>query len=109
MFSVKIDAAARQSHVPIEYARDQASALEKAKEGFSLLIVDLNHRTLDPIKLIKAIKAEAGLKLPILGFISHVDVERKQEATKAGCDTVVARSAFSVNLPQILKRHSGTL
>jgi hypothetical protein len=36
-----------------------------------------------------------------------VQVELKQQAQEAGCDMVMARSAFSQNLPQIFKRHSG--
>ena len=39
--------------------------------------------------------------------MSHVQGELKQQAQEAGCDMVLARSAFSQNLPVILKRHSG--
>ena len=43
----------------------------------------------------------------MIGYVSHVQGELKQAAHEAGCDMVLARSAFSQNLPQILKRHSG--
>jgi hypothetical protein len=36
-----------------------------------------------------------------------VQGELKQQAQEAGCDMVLARSAFSQNLPVILKRHAG--
>jgi hypothetical protein len=45
----------------------------------------------------------------VIGFLSHVQGELKQKAHETGCDMVLARSAFSQNLPQILKRHSGAL
>ncbi len=110
MFSVKIDAAAKQSSLAVEYARTPEAALDAARTLPALLILDLNHSKLDPIALIETLKKDEGAyKVPILGFISHVDAERKQQASDAGCDTVIARSAFSVNLPQILKRHAGTL
>jgi CheY-like chemotaxis protein len=110
MFAVKIDAAARQSGVTVEYAKTQAEALEKARSGPSVILLDLNHNKLDILKLIKAFKKDEDLKkLSLLGFISHVDGERKQAAVDAGCDSVVPRSAFSVNLPQILKRHATAL
>jgi CheY-like chemotaxis protein len=110
MFGVKIDAAARQTGLAVEYARTPEAALEAARQAPALIILDLNHGKLDPIELIEAVKKdEMSYKVPMLGFISHVDAQRKQQATYAGCDTVVARSAFSVNLPQILKRHAGTL
>jgi hypothetical protein len=38
-----------------------------------------------------------------------VQGELKQAAQEAGCDMVMARSAFSQNLQQILKRHSGVI
>jgi hypothetical protein len=37
-----------------------------------------------------------------------VQGELKQRAHEAGADMVMARSAFSTNLPQILKRHAGS-
>ena len=110
MFAVKIDAAARQNSVTVEYAKTMEEAMSKARSLPSVILIDLNHNKLDVLKLIKAYKADDELKkVSLLGFISHVDGERKQAAVDAGCDSVVPRSAFSVNLPKILKRHSTAL
>lgn len=110
MFAVKIDAAAKQSGVSVEYARTPEEALKKGKEGPSLVLLDLNHAKIDILKLIGDLKAdEQTKKVSLLGFISHVDAERRQAALKAGCDSVAPRSAFSLNLPQILKRHATAL
>jgi hypothetical protein len=35
-----------------------------------------------------------------------VQADLKQAAQQKGCDTVIARSAFSQNLPTILKRYA---
>lgn len=110
MFAVKIDVAVKQAGLGLEYARSQEAALAMAQEKPALMIVDLNHRNIDAIALIAALKAGQESKgVPLLAFVAHVDVERKRQAQEAGCETVIARSAFSVNLPQILKRHTGTL
>ncbi|MBV8692500.1 MAG: hypothetical protein JOZ37_18530 [Actinobacteria bacterium] len=37
-----------------------------------------------------------------IGFGSHVDVETLQAAREAGCDLVLARSAFFARLPGVL-------
>ncbi len=109
MFAVKIDAAARQNSISVVYAKTLEDALTHAKSQPVLVLIDLNHNRLDVIEVIRAFKADDALKkISMLGFISHVDGERKQAAVDAGCDSVVPRSAFSVNLPKILKRHAGT-
>ena len=41
----------------------------------------------------------------IIGFLSHVQGDLKQKAHEVGCDMVLPRSAFSQNLPQLLRRH----
>jgi ligand-binding sensor protein len=45
--------------------------------------------------------------ISLIGYLSHIQAELKQQAQAAGCDMVMARSAFSQNMPQIFKRHSG--
>ena len=60
--------------------------------------------------LIRALKADPKLSgIDVVGYVSHVQGELKQQAQQAGCNMVLARSAFSQNLPQILKRHSGAV
>lgn len=110
MFAVKIDAAAKQSGVSVDYARAQAEVLDKARALPSVILVDLNHARLDVLEAVRNLKADEDLKkIPVLGFVSHVDADRRKAALEAGFDSVVPRSAFSVNLPQILKRHATAL
>jgi hypothetical protein len=59
--------------------------------------------------LIKKLKQDAGLKhLPLLGYLSHVQTDLALAAQETGCDTVLPRSAFSMNMPQIFGRYSAT-
>ena len=58
--------------------------------------------------MITKLKASSETKgISLIGYLSHIQVELKQQAQEAGCDMVLARSAFSQNMPQIFKRHSG--
>jgi CheY-like chemotaxis protein len=104
-FSVKINDAAKKLRMTAEFVKDKTLALEKAKSKPPLIILDLNCAAADPLGLIAAIKADPETAaIPMIGFVSHVQVDLKQKAQQAGCDTVIARSAFAQNLPAILDR-----
>jgi len=109
MFTVKINDAARKAGLAVEFVRSDQDVLEKAKEAPSAIILDLNSTEVDPLKLIGEIKGNSNHKrISLIGFVSQVQGDLKREAHDAGCDIVMTRSAFSQNLPQILKRHAGT-
>jgi len=109
-FSVKINDAAKRAGMTVEFVKDEKDALAKAQTKPTLIILDLNFESANPIDLISKLKANDELKnISLIGFLSHVQGELKQKAHEAGCDIVLARSAFSQNLPQILKRHSGVM
>jgi PleD family two-component response regulator len=107
-FSVKLTEAARRSGLALEFVKEPKVVIEKAQEKPSLIIFDLNFEAAQPLKLITKLKSKADTKgISLIGYLSHIQVELKQQAQDAGCDMVMARSAFSQNLPQIFKRHSG--
>ncbi len=107
-FTVKINESAKRAGMPIEFVKSEADALARALTNPALIIIDLNCARIDPLKLIGTLKAGAETKpINLIGYLSHVQGELKQQAQEAGCDMVMARSAFSQNLPQILKRYSG--
>lgn len=106
-FTVKINESAKRAGLPIQFVKSETDVMEKAKGKPALIILDLNFQGVDPLKLIAKLKSDAETKtISLLGYVSHVQGELKQQAHEAGCDMVLARSAFSQNLPQILKRHS---
>ena len=107
-FASKIGETARRAGVTVEFAKTEDDVLQMAGQRPSLIIVDLNLNSIKPLPLIAKLKSNPDLeKTSILAFVSHVQGELKQKAQKAGCDMVLARSSFSQNLPQILKRHAG--
>jgi len=106
-FMVKINESAKRAGFSVEFVKSEEDALYNAKSNPALIIVDLNFHGIDPLKLVRTLKASAEMKhISVLGYVSHVQGELKQQAQESGCDMVLARSAFSQNLPQILKRHS---
>jgi CheY-like chemotaxis protein len=104
-FSSKLDAVARGLGVSIRCLPTCQQVLEAGREEFPLLfIVDLNSAAGDPVGLVRSLKGDPRTQgIPIVGFLSHVEVELRQQALAAGCDEVLARSAFVGLLPKILR------
>jgi CheY-like chemotaxis protein len=108
-FTVKINEAAKRAGLGITFVKSELDALEQARQQPALIIVDINFQGVDPLNLIRKLKADDQTKrINLIGYLSHVQGELKLEAQQAGCDMVMPRSAFSQNLPQILKRYSGS-
>jgi CheY-like chemotaxis protein len=106
-FTVKINEAAKRAGLSIAFVKSERDALDQAAEHPALIILDLNFAGIEPVELIRKMKADPALqKISLIGYVSHVQGELKQAAQEAGCDMVLARSAFSQNLQQILKRHA---
>ncbi len=109
MFTVKINDAAKRAGLSVDFVKSEQDVLERAADHPAVIILDLNCQTLDPLKVITQIKQDSELKrISLIGYLSHVQGELKRQAHDAGCDIVMTRSAFSQNLPQILKRHAGS-
>src|SRR5215472_16803890 len=107
-FSVKISEAAKRIGLALEFVKDSGEMLAKAKEKPSLIVFDLNFDAVEPLDLITKLKASAETKsVSLLGYLSHLQSELKVQAQDAGCDMVLARSAFSQNMLMIFKRHAG--
>src|SRR4051794_6300947 len=109
-FSVKLTEAAKRAGMSLEFVKDSEEVLQKAKTKPALVIFDLNFESVGPLDLIRNLKGNAETKgISIIGYLSHVQGELKMQAQEAGCDMVMARSAFSQNMSQIFKRHSGSM
>ncbi len=107
-FSVKLADAAKRAGLALEFVKDSDAVLEKAQHKPALIILDLNFDAVEPLKLIEELKSKPDTKgISLIGYVSHIQGELKQQAQEAGCNMVLARSAFSQNIPQIFKRHSG--
>jgi PleD family two-component response regulator len=107
-FSSKIREAAKTLDIDLEFVRNADGFKEKiSSEKPSLIIFDLNSRAGSPLEIIKTIKSTSELKeIPVIGFLSHVQTELKEEADRAGCDLILPRSRFSKDLREILRKYS---
>lgn len=109
-FSVKLSEAAKRFGLTLEFVKNREDVMQKAAERPSLIVFDLNFDDVQPISLISSLKANAETRpISLLGYLSHIQADLKQQAQQAGCDMVMARSALSQNLPQIFKRHAGVV
>ncbi|MDT8069706.1 MAG: hypothetical protein ROO76_16210 [Terriglobia bacterium] len=110
-FLAKINETARKLNLKVDFVKtdkDVLGAVEETGEKPSLIIVDLNNLAIKPLTLIPKLKAKLKKDTNIIGFVSHVQGDLKMKAQDAGCDMVLPRSAFSANLPQILRRHAAS-
>jgi CheY-like chemotaxis protein len=109
-FLAKIQEVARKLGVKVEFAKADKESLERiteAEEKPALIIFDLNNANAKPLTTIPKLRGKLKKGTSIVGFLSHLQGDLKMKAQEAGCDMVVPRSAFSQNLPALLRRHSG--
>ena len=108
-FMAKIQETARKLNVKVEFVKTDKDMTDKmqqnGEEKPSLIIFDLNNANAKPLTLIPKLKNRLKKGTSIIGFLSHVQGDLKQKAHEVGCDMVLPRSAFSQNLPQLLRRH----
>jgi CheY-like chemotaxis protein len=108
-FSAKIQETARKLNVKVEFVKTEKDIMERVSANGdqkpSLIIVDLNITSSKPLSVIPKLKSKLKKHTNIIGFLSHVQGDLKMKAQEAGCDMVLPRSAFSQNLPQLLRRH----
>ncbi|MEO6726360.1 MAG: response regulator [Blastocatellia bacterium] len=107
-FAAKINQAALQVNVQPVYAKTSARGLAIARADYpAQIIIDLDEAKCEPLEFIAQLKADNDLRaIPTLGFVSHVSIGLQQQAREAGCDRVIARSAFDRNLPALLSQNS---
>ena len=104
MFSSKIRAAAGQLGVSLTFARSKDAALAAIRDKVpALVILDLNSPRTDPLGTVAALKADAStMAIRTIGYASHVQTDVIEAARQAGVDEVMARSAFTARLAEIL-------
>jgi CheY-like chemotaxis protein len=108
-FLAKIQETGRKMNVKVEFVKNEKDLTERLSNNGdgkpSLIIFDLNNANAKPLTLIPKLKSKLKKGTSIIGFLSHVQGDLKQKAHEVGCDMVLPRSAFSQNLPQLLRRH----
>ncbi len=109
-FLAKIQETARKLGVKVGFLKADKDVVARLSgvpedEKPSLIVFDLNNVGAKPLTLIPKLKAKLKRGTSVIGFLSHLQGDLKVKATEAGCDMVMPRSAFSQNLPNLLRRH----
>ena len=104
LFKSKISETASQLGIEAAFPRNPRKLLEALRESPpDLLVLDLNSARFEPLVLLRSVRSdEATRDVSTVGFLSHVQKDLAVAAREAGCDRVVARSAFTKDLPRIL-------
>jgi CheY-like chemotaxis protein len=102
LFRSKISETAQQLGIEARFPRSPKKLLEALRESPpDLLVLDLNSARFEPLDILQTVKADE-VGIPTVGFLSHVQRDLAVAAREAGCDHVMARSAFTRDLPRIL-------
>ena len=104
IFSIKLSTAAKHLGVDMYFERSKERVLATVREKQpSLVIFDLNNPRTDPLGIVAAMKEDATLaKIRTVGYASHVQTDVINAARQAGVGDVLARSAFTQQLGDIL-------
>src|SRR5918992_395974 len=104
LFRSKISETAKSLGIEARFPRSKGKLLETLRESPpDLLVLDLNSARFEPLELLRTVKSdETTQRVPTVGFLSHVQGDLAVAARNAGCDHVMARSAFTKDLPRIL-------
>lgn len=112
-FLTKIRDTGRKLNVNVEFVKTDKDVVDKVEQNGggppSLIIFDLNNAAAKPLVTIPKLRSRFKKGTSIVGFVSHVQGDLKVKALEVGCDAVMPRSAFSQNLPQLLRRHGATV
>ena len=100
IFRAKLEAAAAQLGAPLTIAADENQVLCDG-HLWSRAFIDLNLSRGDALAIVRHLRA-AHPDIPLIGYCSHVQQDLQQQAIEAGCTTVLARSAFVQQLPELL-------
>ena len=102
-FSARIQETARLAGVAVEIVAVGGLQERLARGAVSAVILDLN--SAPAVELVRALKGSPQTRaIPLVGFVSHVAGDVVAAARQAGCDRVLARSAFTQQLPELLAR-----
>jgi len=106
-FRSRIEATAEAAGVRLIVSRTLAELLDRIDEaGGAGVLVDLGLGTPDAAEAILALKRRPEPPT-VVAWGSHVDAEAMEAARAAGADRVLARSAFTRRLPDLLRALSG--
>jgi len=99
-FQMKVAETAKHLGVEFKVAANGDVLATMVEPPTRLVIVDLNAKS-NPVATIARLRATEK-ELPIVSFLSHVQVDLAAQAKEAGSTQVLPRSVFTQNLASIL-------
>jgi CheY-like chemotaxis protein len=99
-FQMKVAETAKHLGLEFKVAANGDVLATMLEPPTKLIIIDLNAKS-DPVATIARLRATQK-ELPIVSFLSHVQVDLAAQAKAAGSTEVLPRSAFTQNLASIL-------
>jgi CheY-like chemotaxis protein len=106
-FRSRIEATAAAAGVGLLVSRTLEELREKIDaSGAGGVLVDLGMGTRETAEAIRALKQRPEPPI-VIAWGSHVDAEALEGARAAGADRVLARSAFTRRLPDLLRELAG--
>jgi len=103
-FLAKIRETAKAIGVTVVMGDSRRGVAAIAEAQPQAIFLDLNFRGLPAVDWIQALKSNPATRpIRIVGFVSHVQEDLISAARAAGCDSVMARSAFTRQLPSLLQ------
>ena len=102
LFRGKLEAAAAQLGVPLTVVAE-ASSVPGNGQPWRRVLIDLNRSRGDALAMIRELRA-VHPGIPMVGYCSHIQQDLQRQALQAGCTTVLARSAFVRQLPELLSK-----
>lgn len=107
-FGARLLETAQRFQMALRLVRSPEELVAQARtDRPALVILDLNAEGCRPLEAIRQLRADPDLRdARLLGFFSHVQRDLRAAAEAAGCDEVLPRSAFTAELPEILRRHA---
>ncbi len=83
---------------------DEERARSALREGAECVLVSFGATRLDPDAFCRALRAEAGDEVTILGYGPHVDASLSERAREAGCDAFVPNGQVAKNAARLVER-----
>jgi CheY-like chemotaxis protein len=99
-FQMKVAETAKHLGVEFKVAANGDVLATMLDPPTKLIVIDLNSKN-EPLATIARLRA-THTELPIVSFLSHVQVDLAAQAKAAGSTQVLPRSAFTQNLAGIL-------
>ena len=100
-FRSKIEATARHLTAPVRFVSAKELPRACADSGTAAVLLELSSEG-GGLAAVRALRNDqATARLPIIGFLSHVDKELARSAEEAGVSKIMPRSQFSETLPDV--------